>query len=168
MKCLDPKLFTNSLINEHSSLMQETGKQTVLHKCGNYPWLIEAEDEPVSFLYLKTKGYELTPNYWQYESRQCSTNNRIIIYSGFDPRNPKIVCPIHTHNTKNMKFFEIFSDGWNTSLKEAKRMDPISRSFVIEFLNSEFEPITYALSWLEVSKQPLHSASSLIIECPFR
>ncbi len=143
-------------------------KQSVLRKCGNLPWLIEPEQEPASFLFLKTKGYVMTENRWQLETQKCSTNSRIIIYSGFDPRNPKVICPINSRDANSVQIIEIFSDGWNGSLQRISSIDPKSRSFVVEFVNTELEGATYAVSWLEVSKRLLHSTSSLVIECPFR
>lgn len=165
---LEHKHLGNSFTNEHTVQIGDAAKYAVLRKCGNYPWLIEPDDESGSFLFLKTKGYELPSQRKKHEHYQCSTPSRIIIYSGFDPRHPKVICPINVRDQLGHPLVEIFSNGWNGSAHEAKAMDSLSRSFIVEFTSPEHSSSTYTVSWLAVSKRPSHLSSSLIVPCMYR
>lgn len=139
--------------------------------CDSHPWLVEPDDNTNNFLYLKIKGYELPSSKWQQSSFQCATSNRIIVYSGIEIREPKVVCPMEGRPTNAHRIVEVFSDGWNHSTS-LSILNPNTRSFVVEFL--EVEPGNYWVSWLEVSKRPLLTAtssfvmSSTTIDCPYR
>ncbi|GLH11483.1 Cubilin [Gryllus bimaculatus] len=86
-------------------------------------------------------------------------------------------------------WWKVFSDGWNRSgsgggggngseeVPAASNplllLAPHARSFVVEFL--EREPGSYAVTWMEVSKRPLLTASSSFVmssinmpDCPYR
>lgn len=165
---LEHKHHGNSVTNEHTVQIGDAAKYDVLRKCGNYPWLIEPDDESGSFLFLKTKGYELPSQRRKHEHYQCSTPSRIIIYSGFDPRHPRVICPINIQDQLGHPLVEIFSSGWNGSTHEAKAMDSLSRSFIVEFTSPEHSSTTYTVSWLAVSKRPSHLSSSLIVPCLYR
>jgi hypothetical protein len=153
--------------------------------CVNHPWLIEPEDSANNFLYLKVRGFELpslsssaltSAN----SATSCPTLNRIVVYSGVDTRDPKVVCPAETagaDSSAKFQIVELFSDGWNRVNKSGAGLlllSPHARSFVVEFL--EREPGSYAVTWMEVSKRPLLRASSSFAmsssttppECPYR
>jgi hypothetical protein len=79
--------------------------------------------------------------------------------------------------TRKIQVVEVFSDGWNRVNKSGTGvllLTPHARSFVVEFL--EREPGSYAVTWMEVSKRPLLTASSSYAmsssttppECPYR
>jgi hypothetical protein len=137
--------------------------------CEKHPWLIEPDDNTSNFLYLKIDGYELSPKRWRTDSFQCSTRNRIVVYSGIETREPKVICP--SDGLNRQRIVEIFSDGWNRSTS-LSILNPNTRSIVVEFL--ELEPGSYSVSWMEVSKRPLLTAtssfvmSSSTIDCPYR
>lgn len=140
--------------------------------CVNYPWLIEPEDKTNNFIYLKTYGFEL-PTETNKPPYNCHTTNRIIIYSGVNTKNPKVICPADRLNIHEMNKIEVFSDGWNTSLSKngggggganggggdpsAFLLTPHARSFIIEFLQKEFG--NHIISWMEVSKRPVASSN---------
>ncbi|KAJ9599577.1 hypothetical protein L9F63_009938, partial [Diploptera punctata] len=152
--------------------------------CVNHPWLIEPEDSVNNFLYLKIRGYELPSSLAVTKSANsagmCPTLNRIVVYSGVDTRDPKVVCPADTagnDNSVKIQVVEVFSDGWNRVNKSNAGLlllTPHARSFVVEFL--EREPGSYAVTWMEVSKRPLLTASSSFVmsssttppDCPYR
>ncbi|KAF6206680.1 hypothetical protein GE061_017916, partial [Apolygus lucorum] len=73
-----------------------------------HPWLVEPDDNTNNFLYLKIKGYELPPTKWQQNSFKCATNNRIIVYSGIETREPKVVCPHEGRPTNAHRIVEVF------------------------------------------------------------
>lgn len=136
------------------------------NQCVHQPWLIEPEDTLNNYLYLKIRGREISPNQF------CSTTNRIIVYSGLNTNHPRIICPISTIPIDLMEnqvekvsngLVEMFSDGWKV-LSVAEEiitlLTPHSRSFVIEFLQSE--PGNYVVTWMEVSKRPLMSVQSVV------
>uniref|UniRef100_T1H970 CUB domain-containing protein n=1 Tax=Rhodnius prolixus TaxID=13249 RepID=T1H970_RHOPR len=139
--------------------------------CDQHPWLIEPDDNTNNFLYLKVRGYELPSNRWKSDMFQCQTSNRIIVYSGIETRDPKVVCPQEGPPVNTHRVVEVFSDGWNHSTS-ISILNPNTRSFVVEFL--EQEPGSYSVSWMEVSKRPLLTAtssfvmSSTTIDCPYR
>ncbi|KAL1140517.1 hypothetical protein AAG570_000447, partial [Ranatra chinensis] len=141
--------------------------------CEKHPWLIEPEDNSNNFLYLKLQGYEISSNRWRSDSFQCPTLNRIVIYSGIETREPKVVCPVEGQGglSRSHRIVEVFSDGWNHSTS-LSILNPNTRSMVVEFL--EHEPGSYVVSWMEVSKRPLLTAtssfvmSSSTIDCPHR
>ncbi|PSN40360.1 hypothetical protein C0J52_25208 [Blattella germanica] len=159
-------------------------KETTSVPCVNHPWLIEPEDSVNNFLYLKIRGYELPSSLAVTKSANsagmCPTLNRIVVYSGVDTRDPKVVCPTETaviDNFAKMQVVEVFSDGWNRVNKSSTGLlllTPHARSFVVEFL--EREPGSYAVTWMEVSKRPLLTASSSFVmsssttppDCPYR
>ncbi|XP_063227000.1 uncharacterized protein LOC134533409 [Bacillus rossius redtenbacheri] len=146
-----------------------------LFRCVNFPWLIEPEDPSNNFLYLKIRGFELTGR----QGLQCHTQNRIVVYSGVDTRNPKVICPADDSSNR-VQVVEIFSDGWNRTDNGSSisnsflLLSPHARSFVVEFL--EREPGSYSVTWIEVSKRPLLTSSSSFImysstsppDCPYR
>lgn len=151
---------------------EENEKSGPVSTCSNHPWLIEPEDMSNNYLYLKIRGYELLPNRWRSESFHCSTMNRIFVYSGVGSREPIVVCPTSVVGPNRLKMVEVFSDGWNRS-SSLTLLTPHARSFVVEFL--EREPGSYAVSWMEVSKRPLLSATSSFVmsstspqDCPYR
>ncbi|KAK7874269.1 hypothetical protein R5R35_006304 [Gryllus longicercus] len=177
-------------------------------RCVNHPWLIEPEDTVNNFLYLKIRGFELAS---RGAGAKCPTLNRIVVYSGLDTREPKVVCPEEGAGGfasvggggggsggggggagggwGRPQVVEVFSDGWNRSgsgggggngseeVPAASNplllLAPHARSFVVEFL--EREPGSYAVTWMEVSKRPLLTASSSFVmssinmpDCPYR
>lgn len=152
--------------------------------CVNHPWLIEPEDCVNNFLYLKIRGFEMPSSSSLTKSVNsatvCPTQNRIVVYSGVDTREPKVVCPTEmagVETTTKIQVVEVFSDGWNRVNKSGAGLlllTPHARSFVVEFL--EREPGSYAVTWMEVSKRPLLTASSSFAmsssttppECPYR
>lgn len=152
--------------------------------CVNHPWLIEPEDSVNNFLYLKIRGFELPSSSALTKGANsatvCPTLNRIVVYSGVDTREPKVVCPtemVGVETTTKIPVVEVFSDGWNRVNKSGTGLlllTPHARSFVVEFL--EREPGSYAVTWMEVSKRPLLTASSSFAmsssttppECPYR
>jgi hypothetical protein len=159
-------------------------KDTNSAPCVNHPWLIEPEDSVNNFLYLKIRGYEIPSSPGKSKSANtasvCPTLNRIVVYSGVDTRDPKVVCPAETAGPETpakVQVVEVFSDGWdrvNKSTSGLLLLSPHARSFVVEFL--EREPGSYAVTWMEVSKRPLLTASSSFTmsssttppECPYR
>lgn len=159
----------NEIFAERLSLSGTT--EAPATDCGGHPWLVEPEDNTNNFLYVKIKGYELPPSKWQQDSFQCGTTNRIIVYTGISTRDPKVVCPLEGRPSGSHRIVEVFSDGWNSSTS-LSILNPKTRSFVVEFL--EQEPGNYWVSWLEVSKRPLLTAtssfvmSSSTIDCPYR
>lgn len=131
--------------------------------CRLQPWLIEPEDSLTNFIYLKAKGKEI------FNDNNCSSKNRILIYTVGSNERTRIVCPEKSSDESN-NTVEIFSEGWemfsykNVQLKH-------TRSFVIEFLQREVG--NFHLSWLEVSKNPalvIPGALTVIKppECMFR
>lgn len=159
-------------------------KDTNSAPCVNHPWLIEPEDSVNNFLYLKIRGFELPSSTGMTKSANtagiCPTLNRIVVYSGVDTRDPKVVCPAETAGSETsakVQVVEVFSDGWdrvNKSTNGLLLLSPHARSFVVEFL--ERESGSYAVTWMEVSKRPLLTASSsftmsssaTLPECPYR
>ncbi|XP_014273918.3 uncharacterized protein [Halyomorpha halys] len=139
--------------------------------CDHHPWLIEPDDHTNNFLYLKIRGIELQPSRWKEDSFQCSTSNRIIVYTGIETRTPKVICPIETQHYGTSHIVELFSDGWNHSTS-LSILNPSTRSFVVDFI--EREGGSYIVSWMEVSKRPNISTtssfvmSSTTIDCPYR
>jgi hypothetical protein len=137
-------------------------------QCVNHPWLIEPEDSVNNFLYLKIRGFELPSSSAMTSHNKnvavCPTLNRIVVYSGVDTRDPKVVCPADiagAEATSKVQVVEVFSDGWNRVNKSGTGLlllPPHARSFVVEFL--EEEPGSYAVTWMEVSKRPLLTTSS--------
>jgi hypothetical protein len=84
---------------------------------------------------------------------------------------------VGVETTTKIPVVEVFSDGWNRVNKSGTGLlllTPHARSFVVEFL--EREPGSYAVTWMEVSKRPLLTASSSFAmsssttppECPYR
>jgi hypothetical protein len=159
-----------------------TDKDTNSVPCGNHPYLIEPEDSVNNFLYLKIRGFELPSSSGVKQMANtasvCPTLNRIVVYSGVDTRDPKVVCPAETAGPEisaRFQVVEVFSDGWdrvNQSTNGMLLLSPHARSFVVEFL--EREPGSYAVTWMEVSKRPLLTASSSFTmsttppQCPYR
>jgi hypothetical protein len=143
-------------------------KDTNSAQCVNHPWLIEPEDSVNNFLYLKIRGFELPSSSAMTKNVNdagvCPTLNRIVVYSGVDTRDPKVVCPAETagaETSSKVQVVEVFSDGWNRVNKSATGLlllSPHARSFVVEYL--EREPGSYAVTWMEVSKRPLLTTSS--------
>ena len=143
-------------------------KDTNSVQCVNHPWLIEPEDSVNNFLYLKIRGFELPSSSAMTKNVNdagvCPTQNRIVVYSGVDTRDPKVVCPAETvgaETTSKVQVVEVFADGWNRVNKSGAGLlllSPHARSFVVEFL--EREPGSYAVTWMEVSKRPLLTTSS--------
>jgi hypothetical protein len=135
-------------------------------QCVSHPWLIEPEDSVNNFLYLKIRGVELPASSamtTNVNSAVCPTLNRIVVYSGVDTRDPKVICPAETgaDATTKVQVVEVFSDGWNRVNKSGTGLvllPPHARSFVVEFLQKE--PGSYAVTWMEVSKRPLLTTSS--------
>ena len=149
--------------------------------CVNHPWLVEPEDSENNFLYLKIRGFELPSSSalttGVNRGADCPTLNRIVVYSGVDTREPKVLCPIEmsaAETATKIQVVEMFSDGWNRVNKSLLLLTPHARSFVVEFL--ERESGSYAVTWMEVSKRPLLTASSSFAmsssttppECPYR
>lgn len=147
-------------------------KEVTSSYCVNYPWLIEPEDSGNNFIYLKTYGFELPNN----GAFNCPTLNRVIIYSGTDTRNPKVICPSGSLDMNEISTIEVFSDGWNKSESKTDSsillLSPHARSFIVEFLEREYG--NHIISWMEVSKRPLLTSSSSFImsltalDCPYR
>lgn len=159
-------------------------KDTNSVPCVNHPWLIEPEDSVNNFLYLKIRGFEIPSSSALTKSANsvaaCPTLNRIVVYSGVDTREPKVVCPTEdagAETSTKVQVVQVFSVGWNRLNKSGTGLlllTPHSRSFVVEFL--EREPGSYAVTWMEVSKRPLLNAASSFAmsssanppECPYR
>jgi hypothetical protein len=143
-------------------------KDTVSAQCVNHPWLIEPEDSVNNFLYLKIRGFELPSSSAMAANVNnagiCPTLNRIVVYSGVDTRDPKVICPAEAagaETTTKVQVVEVFSDGWNRVNKSGTGLlllPPHARSFVVEFLQKEAG--SYAVTWMEVSKRPLLTTSS--------
>ncbi|XP_066996232.2 uncharacterized protein [Anabrus simplex] len=170
-------------IREESSISE---KESSSVRCVNHPWLIEPEDTANNFLYLKIRGFELptsSSSTSKAVNKRCPTLNRIVVYSGVDTRDPKVVCPAESvdgEGSNKLQVVEVFSDGWNrsnnsnTSTNKLLLLSPHARSFVVEFL--EREPGSYAVTWMEVSKRPLLTSSSSFVmssstnmpDCPYR
>lgn len=110
---------------------------------------------------------------WKRDSFQCHTKNRILVYTGLGlgAREPRVVCPTGDKPGQG-RLVEVFSDGWNRS-SSLTLLTPHARSFVVEFL--EREPGSYSVTWMEVSKRPLFTATSSYVmsstsplDCPYR
>lgn len=56
------KLEINEVIAARVSEEAASEERVELSSCANFPWLIEPEDTSNNFLYVKIRGYELTPN----------------------------------------------------------------------------------------------------------
>ncbi|XP_031849407.2 uncharacterized protein LOC116434797 isoform X1 [Nomia melanderi] len=137
-------------------------------QCVNEPWLIEPEDARINFLYLRTAGYSITLD----NVEDCTTLNRIIVYSASNTKERSVICPEGGVDTA--RTVDFFSGGWNYSAINASvAMAQHSRSFVVEFL--EREPGFYAVTWMAISKRsPNTGVSSNVFtilpqeECPYR
>ena len=130
-------------IPEHSVLL-------ILRKCGNYPWLIEPTDQPTRFVFLKTRGYELSSM-----NSVCSTTHRIVVYPLSEPHRSIVICPFTAQSRGNRSVVEVFSNGWSGTFQDAVTMSSLSRSIVVEFIGLEATAAilpVYQVSWLEVSK----------------
>lgn len=152
-------------------------------QCVHLPWLIEPEDAANNFLYLKVPGFEMA-----HAKRPCRTRNRILVHSGAGGRQPKVICPLEAADTNDLlpgggNVVEVFSDGWDHegvvagaggAATLASALQSVhARSLVVEFL--EGEAATYIVTWMEVSRRPLLSASSYFVmssasspECMYR
>ncbi|XP_076290732.1 uncharacterized protein LOC143214060 [Lasioglossum baleicum] len=137
-------------------------------QCVNEPWLIEPEDARINFLYLRTAGYSITLD----NVEDCTTLNRIVVYSASNTRDRSVICPEGGVDTA--RTVDFFSGGWNYSAINASiAMTQHARSFVVEFLQRE--PGFYAVTWMAISKRsPSPSVSSNVFtilpqeECPYR
>ncbi|KYN07633.1 Cubilin [Cyphomyrmex costatus] len=115
-------------------------------QCVNEPWLIEPEDARINFLYLRTAGYGITLD----NVEECTTLNRIVIYSAANTKERSVICPEGGVDTA--RTVDFFSGGWNYSAVNASvTMAQHSRSFVVEFLQRE--PGFYAVTWIAISKR---------------
>ncbi|XP_015605367.1 uncharacterized protein LOC107272589 [Cephus cinctus] len=123
-------------------------------QCVNEPWLIEPQDPRMNFLYLRTSGYGINVE----NVAECSTLNRIIVYSAGNTKERSVICP--EGNSDTTKSVDFFSVGWNyTDFNGTIPMLQNSRSFVVEFLQRE--PGFYAVTWMAISKgSPKTSVSS--------
>ncbi|XP_075218190.1 uncharacterized protein LOC142322980 [Lycorma delicatula] len=167
------KIEENAILSEdllkREGLVSNIGESYYTTGCENHPWLIEPEDTSNNFLYLKVRGYELPSHRWRSETFQCQTLNRILVYAGSGMRSPRVVCPSEGND---LRVVEVFSEGWNHSTG-LSLLTPHARSFVVELVDRE--PGSYAVSWMEVSKRPLLSATSSFVmsssthlDCPYR
>lgn len=160
----------NEVNEEYAEKLRGDGVFTAVG-CDQHPWLIEPDDHTNNFLYLKVRGFELPSSRWKEDSFQCSTTNRIIVYSGIETRTPKVICPMENQQYGHNHLVELFSDGWNHSTS-LSILNPSTRSFVVDFI--EREGGSYTVSWMEVSKRPnISTTSSFVmtsttIDCPYR
>lgn len=136
-------------------------------QCVHQPWLIEPEDPINNYLYLKIRGYELSPIV------SCPTSNRIMVYNAINPpRSARVICPaVQDATAPTASIVEVFSDGWSRPPDAADLVTEHSRSFIIEFLQKE--PGNYMVTWIEVSKRPVVTSSSSFTmtgpaDCPYR
>ncbi|XP_043671206.1 uncharacterized protein LOC122630605 [Vespula pensylvanica] len=137
-------------------------------QCVNEPWLIEPEDARMNFLYLRTAGYSINLD----NVEECTTLNRIIVYSAANTKERSVICPEGGVDTS--RTVDFFSGGWNYSAVNATvAMQQHSRSFVVEFLQRE--PGFYAVTWMAISKRSPTSnigsnpfTISPTEECPYR
>ncbi|CAH0381616.1 unnamed protein product, partial [Bemisia tabaci] len=148
--------------------------------CNNYPYLIQSSD---SYLYLRVRGYELGYQsllHWQdklYQT-QCSTKNRVVVYSVADSRDFKVVCPQDTSRyTSFDEDVQLFSKGWHDAFNQDYTiLKPLERNFVVEFIGDEQETESYSIFWMQVSKRPdlapavssRLSSEHTILDCPYR
>ncbi|XP_063974900.1 uncharacterized protein LOC135161350 [Diachasmimorpha longicaudata] len=121
-------------------------------QCVNEPWLIEPEDPRIHFIYLRTTGFAINDD----NVEDCSTLNRIIVYSAGNTRERSVICPESgTHVGKKIKTVDFFSGGWNySSVTNASGIGVMmqhARSFVVEFLQREHG--FYAVTWIAISKR---------------
>lgn len=137
-----------------------------MDQCVHQPWLIEPEDSVNNYLYLKIRGYELSPIV------SCPTSNRIMVYSAINPKTTRAICPVvQDANAPGASVVEVFSEGWARAPDATDLVTEHSRSFIIEFLQKE--PGNYMVTWIEVSKRPVVTSSSSFTmtgpeDCPYR
>lgn len=137
-------------------------------QCVNEPWLIEPEDARINYLYLRTAGYSITLD----NVEECTTLNRIVVYSAANTKDRSVICPEGGVNTA--RTVDFFSGGWNYSAVNATvTMAQHSRSFVVEFLQRE--PGFYAVTWMAISRRsPSPSVGPSVFtslpheDCPYR
>ncbi|OAD54790.1 CUB domain-containing protein 2 [Eufriesea mexicana] len=137
-------------------------------QCVNEPWLIEPEDARINYLYLRTAGYSITLD----NVEQCTTLNRIVVYSAANTKDRSVICPEGGVDTA--RTVDFFSGGWNYSATNATiAMTQHSRSFVVEFLQREAG--FYAVTWMAISKRsPSPSVGPNVFtilpheDCPYR
>lgn len=133
-----------------------------MEQCVHQPWLIEPEDPVNNYLYLKIRGYELG------HMVSCPTSNRIMVYSAINPYAARVICPAQQDASASV---EVFSEGWKKHPEAVDLLSENSRSFIVEFLQKE--PGNYMVTWIEVSKRPVVTASSSFVmtgptDCPYR
>lgn len=137
-------------------------------QCVNEPWLIEPEDARINFLYLRTAGYSITLD----NVEECTTLNRIVVYSASNTKDRSVICPEGGVNTA--RTVDFFSGGWNYSaINVTVAITQHSRSFIVEFLQRE--PGFYAVTWIAISKRsPTPSVGPNVFtilpqeDCPYR
>ncbi|XP_047104481.1 uncharacterized protein LOC124733414 [Schistocerca piceifrons] len=148
--------------------VQSDSNDVLPSRCIHLPWLIQPEDALNNYLYVKIAGWEITG-----DRRDCPTPNRILVHSGDGHRPSVVVCPASAgaaadNEVSGGGVVDVFSDGWDhrspvqpADILPALR-SPHARSLVVEFL--ERRPGTsYAVTWMEVSRRPLLSASSYLL-----
>lgn len=131
-------------------------------QCVHQPWLIEPEDPINNYLYLKIRGYEISPLV------SCPVSNRIMVYSAVNPSVVRVICPAQQDAAASV---EVFSEGWKKEPGSVELLSENSRSFIVEFLQKE--PGNYMVTWIEVSKRPVVTSSSSYVmtgpvDCPYK
>ncbi|XP_057327252.1 uncharacterized protein LOC130668799 [Microplitis mediator] len=147
-----------------------TATATATQQCINEPWLIEPEDPRINYIYLRTTGFAINAD----NIADCTTLNRIIVYSAINSKERSVICPETTRSNRDgnnnnsdndkvhSKTVEFFSGGWNrtsstitadgisTFVPTSALAQQHARSFVVEFIQKE--PGTYSVMWIAISK----------------
>ncbi|XP_026688644.1 LOW QUALITY PROTEIN: uncharacterized protein LOC103523051 [Diaphorina citri] len=145
--------------------------------CNSLPWIIEANHN--KSLFLMTWGYYIPHN-----TLQCTSKNRLLVYSAYPIRLRRIICPSRTHD-KNA-ILHIFSDEWfsdankhkSPSLEDFEKEQQININnnllnhylneqqkqilynskppmFILEYISKDPAEHSTQINWLEISKPKL-------------
>ncbi|XP_059477318.1 uncharacterized protein LOC132197791 [Neocloeon triangulifer] len=141
--------------------------------CGHMPWLLEAEEKHSLFVLTWGTLLPLEPSQVvgaDNELSKCTTQNRILVYTGRPARLVRVVCPVAPHSAQHA--LHLFSNEWwgAESLNLASLPEPVQMGgeylepsrppqFLVEFVGRE--PGTHAIQWLDVSKSRSTSAALL-------